>query len=277
MVVVVSGPRARAGIARGRRPGDRAGLAARRGGRQRRRRRPLRPCRARRTLSVSMPRTAGQVPVHHDDRAGGAGSMFYGDYTDGPPTPLYAFGHGLTYTSFEYGHLVVVASGTTVNPCCSRSGSPTPEAARDRGRTALPATRWHRWRGPTNSSSASHEWSSTRARRPPCVSRCIRAARLLRRGHGLRHRAGTLHLQRRWRVRCHAGTGRSRARRSHGSAPGSAMSWPPPSPWRGPDGGRPPVRPPVLRRDAPWEPAAHRSRRPPPGPARWPPHRQRPS
>jgi beta-glucosidase len=64
-------------------------------------------------LPVSMPRASGQVPVHHDPRAGGGTSAFWGDYTDGPTTPLFAFGHGMTYTTFEYGDPRVVASGTT--------------------------------------------------------------------------------------------------------------------------------------------------------------------
>ena len=64
-------------------------------------------------LPVSMPRNVGQVPIHHDFRAGGGRTMFWGEYTDSPTTPLYAFGHGLTYTNFEYGELKVVASGAT--------------------------------------------------------------------------------------------------------------------------------------------------------------------
>ena len=63
-----------------------------------------------------MPRHVGQVPIHHDHRAGGGRALFYGDYTDSPTTPLFAFGHGLTYTSFEHGDLEVAASGTTSEP-----------------------------------------------------------------------------------------------------------------------------------------------------------------
>jgi beta-glucosidase len=71
-------------------------------------------------LPVSMPRAVGQVPVHHDYRSGGGRTMFWGDYVDGPTTPLYAFGHGLTYTSFEYGPLEVRTAGTTSEPVVLR-------------------------------------------------------------------------------------------------------------------------------------------------------------
>lgn len=72
-------------------------------------------------LPVSMPRNVGQVPIHHGYRTGGGRAMFYGDYTDSPTTPLFAFGHGLTYTRFEYGPLEVVASGTTSEPVVLRA------------------------------------------------------------------------------------------------------------------------------------------------------------
>ena len=64
-------------------------------------------------LPVSLPRAVGQVPLHHDFRAGGGRSTFWGDYSDGPSTPLFAFGHGLTYTRFEYGELEIVTQGST--------------------------------------------------------------------------------------------------------------------------------------------------------------------
>ncbi len=64
-------------------------------------------------LPVSLPRSVGQVPRYFGHRNGGASAMFYGEYTDSPTTPLFAFGHGLSYTSFEYGALEVRASDTT--------------------------------------------------------------------------------------------------------------------------------------------------------------------
>lgn len=63
-------------------------------------------------LPVSLPHSAGQIPVHTSYRAGGGQSMFFGDYTDSPTTPLFPFGHGLSYTSFAYESLSV-SSGST--------------------------------------------------------------------------------------------------------------------------------------------------------------------
>ena len=58
-------------------------------------------------LPISLPRSAGQVPVHHDHKSGGGRSQMLGDYTDMPTSPLFPFGHGLTYTRFEYAELSV--------------------------------------------------------------------------------------------------------------------------------------------------------------------------
>ena len=39
--------------------------------------------------------------------------MFFGDYIDSPTSPLFAFGHGLSYTTFAYSDLAVQAKSTT--------------------------------------------------------------------------------------------------------------------------------------------------------------------
>jgi beta-glucosidase len=64
-------------------------------------------------LPVSLPRSVGQVPNHVAPRAGGNVSMFFGDYIDSPTSPLFAFGHGLSYTAFAYSDLTVQAKNTT--------------------------------------------------------------------------------------------------------------------------------------------------------------------
>ncbi|MEN9937248.1 MAG: hypothetical protein RLZZ387_3827 [Chloroflexota bacterium] len=63
-------------------------------------------------LPVTLPRSVGQVPVYGRTRAGGDRAMFFGDYVDSPSTPLFPFGHGLSYTSFTYEGLAARA-GTT--------------------------------------------------------------------------------------------------------------------------------------------------------------------
>lgn len=54
-------------------------------------------------LAVSMPRSVGQLPVYYSQKA----TAFYKDYLEETSRPLYAFGHGLSYTSFEFSKLQV--------------------------------------------------------------------------------------------------------------------------------------------------------------------------
>jgi beta-glucosidase len=63
-------------------------------------------------LPVTMPRAVGQVPIHAGHRFGGGHSQFWGDYTDGPTSALFTFGHGLSYTTFAYDRLHI-RPGTT--------------------------------------------------------------------------------------------------------------------------------------------------------------------
>jgi beta-glucosidase-like glycosyl hydrolase len=58
-------------------------------------------------LPVSLPRTVGQVPVYYNHKSGGGRSQMLGDYTDSATTPLFPFGHGLSYTRFAYDNLDV--------------------------------------------------------------------------------------------------------------------------------------------------------------------------
>jgi beta-glucosidase len=56
-------------------------------------------------LPITLPRAPGQLPLYYNHKPSGARSQFHGDYRDLPVTPLFPFGHGLSYTEFEYGDL----------------------------------------------------------------------------------------------------------------------------------------------------------------------------
>ena len=60
-------------------------------------------------LPVSFPRVTGQVPIYYNHKRTGrppaANDHFTSKYIDVPWTPLWAFGHGLSYSRFEYSNL----------------------------------------------------------------------------------------------------------------------------------------------------------------------------
>ena len=61
-------------------------------------------------LPMSFPRSLGQVPIYYNHKSTGRpgtegeepGSVFWSHYTDEENSPLYPFGFGLSYTTFEY-------------------------------------------------------------------------------------------------------------------------------------------------------------------------------
>ncbi len=66
-------------------------------------------------LAITFPYTTGQLPIfyNHRENARGSWTSKQGGYADAPSTPLYEFGHGLSYSTFEYSNLAVSQSHFT--------------------------------------------------------------------------------------------------------------------------------------------------------------------
>ncbi|GGK22269.1 glycosyl hydrolase [Yeosuana aromativorans] len=61
-------------------------------------------------LPMTFPRNVGQVPIYYNYKNTGRptnkdNNVFWSHYTDVEKTPLYPFGYGLSYTTFEYSNL----------------------------------------------------------------------------------------------------------------------------------------------------------------------------
>ena len=87
-------------------------------------------------LPITFPRHVGQVPLFYNQKPSGGKSNWYQDYVTVDRSPLYPFGHGLSYTTFEYGNFSLsprqVEAGGTVDVSLT---------IRNTG-TMLPGTRW---------------------------------------------------------------------------------------------------------------------------------------
>jgi beta-glucosidase len=53
-------------------------------------------------LPITFPRHVGQVPLYYSQKPSGGKSNWYGNYVSVECSPLYPFGHGLSYTAFAY-------------------------------------------------------------------------------------------------------------------------------------------------------------------------------
>jgi beta-glucosidase len=70
-------------------------------------------------LPFTLPRHVGQVPIHHGQKWGSGYRRTAADihkgYLDMPSSPLFAFGHGLSYTTFEYSPLKLASDTIDVS------------------------------------------------------------------------------------------------------------------------------------------------------------------
>lgn len=70
-------------------------------------------------LPMTFPRSVGQVPAYYANKSTGRGGeiplVFWSHYSDMPNSPLYPFGYGLSYSTYEYSEPTITASGRNIS------------------------------------------------------------------------------------------------------------------------------------------------------------------
>lgn len=79
-------------------------------------------------LTMSMPRNIGQIPIYYNHFNTGRPKTqdekfekFRSGYIDSPNSPLYPFGYGLSYTTFEYSDMALSSAEMDANGCIMAS------------------------------------------------------------------------------------------------------------------------------------------------------------
>ena len=69
-------------------------------------------------LTVTFPRSVGQIPIYYNHKNTGRPfdeeDKYTSKYLDSPNTPLYPFGYGLSYTTFNYNNLQIFPTMATI-------------------------------------------------------------------------------------------------------------------------------------------------------------------
>ena len=92
-------------------------------------------------LTMTFPRTVGQIPIYYNMKNGGRPAKvdyykrFSSSYMDSPNSPLYPFGYGLSYTTFEYGDFSLSADAVSSDGSVTASVKVTNTGSRDADET----------------------------------------------------------------------------------------------------------------------------------------------